>query len=139
MNSRRERSGLGSTGCMGAFISDMMEQAVEPLRVAIARDHRSIPQAACYRASWRLPGPDFHRLAAASFEQRRSGSLHITSLAFPFACALLDTLCAAHTHLPSTVDQLRGGGEAAKVRPQRAGSSRVGGGSLTPRPSQNRT
>jgi hypothetical protein len=22
---------------------------------------------ACYRASWQLPGPDFHRLATASF------------------------------------------------------------------------
>ena len=31
MNSRRERSGLGSTGCMVAFISDVMEQAVGPL------------------------------------------------------------------------------------------------------------
>src|SRR5487761_1238365 len=37
MNSRRERSGLGSTGCMVAFISDVMEQAVGPLVPVIGR------------------------------------------------------------------------------------------------------
>ncbi len=28
--------------------------------------------AACYRASWQLPGPDFHRQAATSLRTRRS-------------------------------------------------------------------
>ena len=31
MNSRRERGGLGSTGCMVAFIPDGVAQAVGPL------------------------------------------------------------------------------------------------------------
>jgi hypothetical protein len=33
---------------------------------------------ACYRASWQLPGPDFHRQATTSLRTARSTMAHVT-------------------------------------------------------------
>src|SRR5207248_4591308 len=33
---------------------------------------------ACYRASWQLPGPDFHRQATTSLRTRRSTMAYVT-------------------------------------------------------------
>src|SRR6516164_7821945 len=34
---------------------------------------------ACYRASWQLPGPDFHRQATTSLRTRRSTTTYVTA------------------------------------------------------------
>jgi hypothetical protein len=48
MNSRRERIGLGATGCMVAFIPGGVEQAVGPLV-----PHRAGPQADPHEGAYR--------------------------------------------------------------------------------------
>src|SRR5271166_3406294 len=58
--------------------------------------------AACYRASWQLPGPDFHRLADTSL---RVDHLNVTT-----SWSSLCTHAAGHTKLG-----LRAAGEAGEV------------------------
>src|ERR1700761_1588778 len=38
---------------------------------------------ACYRASWQLPGPDFHRQATMSLRTRRSPPWHYVTVSPP--------------------------------------------------------
>jgi hypothetical protein len=51
----------------------------------------------CYRAPWRLPGPDSHRLANISLRPIPQATAVLTSLWSPAALRLLDTRCAQHT------------------------------------------
>ena len=41
-----------------------------------ARFHAEPP--ACYRASWKLPGPDFHRQMTTSLRTRRNTMVYVT-------------------------------------------------------------
>jgi hypothetical protein len=51
--------------------------------------------AACYRASWQLPGPDSHRLADASLRTPRDHATSLTSSPADRARPL-GTLCCWH-------------------------------------------
>ena len=51
----------------------------------------------CYRAPWRLPGPDSHRLADISLRLMPQATAALTSLRSPAALRLLDTRCAQQT------------------------------------------
>ena len=59
--------------------------------------------AACYRASWQLPGPDFHRLADTSL---RVDHLNVTT-----SWSSLCTHAAGHTKLGLGLDNGRNAGE----------------------------
>src|SRR5215471_1792382 len=49
---------------------------------------------ACRRASWQLPGPDFHRQATTSLRTRRSTMAYVTASP-PVLLGARKTLCAA--------------------------------------------
>jgi len=70
--------------------------------------------AACYRASWQLPGPDFHRLADTSL---RVDHLNVTT-----SWSSLCTHAAGHTklrlgHLPEAAERERAERRVTGERP----------------------
>lgn len=78
-------------------------RSLPPMRLSTLRfDARRFhpTPAVCYRAPWRLPGPDFHRLADASLRLR--DHLPILTTSFLIACQL-GTLCTSSpAHLSCT-------------------------------------
>ena len=65
--------------------------------------------AACYRASWQLPGPDFHRLADTSL---RVNHLNVTT-----SWSSLCTHAAGHTKTGLATPPGAGGDGQAAARP----------------------